>query len=157
MRGSAALVEHARQQGWDIRGALVLEGIAYAGDGLPQTFPPGLPSGLPEQGNFIAVVGNQRSTGLVGAFQESVRQQGLALPLVPMVVPGNGEILPDARRSDNAPFWDAGYPALMVTDTANLRNPHYHKPTDTFDTLNLDFAARVCQAAGGAAALLAWG
>ncbi len=154
-RGSAALVEHARLQGWDIHGVLDLECIAYAGEGLPQTFPPGLPPGLPQQGNFIAVVGNQASAGMVGAFQEAVRQFGVPLPLVPLVVPGNGEVLPDSRRSDNAPFWDAGYPAVMVTDTANLRNPHYHQPTDTLDTLNLDFAARVCQAAGGAAALLA--
>ncbi len=155
MRGSRALVEHARQQDWDVRGALVLECIAYAGDSLPQAIPPGAPPGMPERGNFITAVGNQISAGLVGAFQQAVRQLELALPLVPLVVPGNGEALPDSRRSDNAPFWDAGYPALMVTDTANLRNPHYHQPTDTFDKLNLDFAARVCQAAGGAAALLA--
>ncbi len=154
-RGSIALVKHALQEGWDIRGVLDLECIAYAGEDLTQTIPAGLPPGLPQQGNFIAAVGNQRSAGIIGAFHEAVRLLGLALPLVPMVVPGNGEALPDSRRSDNAPFWDAGYPAIMVTDTANLRNPHYHKPTDVLDTLNLDFAARVCQATGGAAALLA--
>ncbi len=154
-RGSKALVEHAHQQGWDIRGVLDLECIGYAGDGFTQSYPPGLPPGLPQQGNFIAAVGNQVSAGVVGVFQEAVRLLGLALPLVPIVVPGNGEALPDSRRSDNAPFWDAGYPAIMVTDTANLRSPHYHQPTDTLDTLNLDFTAKVCQATGAAAALLA--
>jgi hypothetical protein len=63
---------------------------------------------------------------------------------MPLIVPGNGEILPDTRRSDRAPFWDAGYKAIMLTDTANFRTPHYHQPSDTLETLNLDFAANVC-------------
>jgi hypothetical protein len=41
------------------------------------------------------------------------------------------------------PFWNAGYPALMVTDTAFLRNHHYHKPTDTPDKLDYGRFARV--------------
>ena len=45
-------------------------------------------------------------------------------------------VLPPTRLSDHSPFWDAGYPALMITDTSFLRNPHYHEPTDTIDTLN---------------------
>jgi hypothetical protein len=53
------------------------------------------------------------------------------------------------------PFWDFGYKATMLTDTANFRNPHYHQPGDTLDTLNLDFISLVCQAVGGAAAALA--
>jgi hypothetical protein len=32
----------------------------------------------------------------------------------------------------------------MVTDTANLRNPHYHAPSDCIETLDLDFLAAVC-------------
>jgi hypothetical protein len=66
-----------------------------------------------------------------------------------LTVPGNGESLPDSRRSDHAPFWDEGYRAIMLTDTTNFRNPHYHGPTDTLATLNLDFAAKVCQATAG--------
>jgi hypothetical protein len=54
-------------------------------------------------------------------------------------------MVPDTRRSDQVPFWDVGYAAIMVTDTANLRNPHYHQPTDTLETLDLDFLAGVCQ------------
>jgi Zn-dependent M28 family amino/carboxypeptidase len=49
------------------------------------------------------------------------------------------------RRSDHAPFWDRGYRAIMVTDTANLRNPHYHKASDRIETLNLDFLTGVCR------------
>jgi len=58
-------------------------------------------------------------------------------------VPDRGLILPDTRRSDHSPFWDAGYRSIMVTDTANLRNPHYHKGSDSIDTLDLDFLTGV--------------
>jgi hypothetical protein len=67
------------------------------------------------------------------------------LPVETVVLPANGWLVPEARLSDHAPFWDAGYPALLVTDTAFLRNPHYHQPTDTLDTLDLAFVERVCQ------------
>lgn len=42
-------------------------------------------------------------------------------------------------------FWDNGYPAIMMTDTANMRNPHYHQASDTIETLDLDFLAGVCR------------
>jgi len=64
---------------------------------------------------------------------------------LPRIIEGIRLIVPDTRRSDHAPFWDAGYPAIMVTDTANMRNPHYHKPSDIIATLNLDFLTGVCQ------------
>ena len=51
--------------------------------------------------------------------------------------------MPYTRRSDHASFWDAGYPAVVLTDTANFRNPHYHRATDTLDTLNLEFLSNV--------------
>jgi Zn-dependent M28 family amino/carboxypeptidase len=58
--------------------------------------------------------------------------------------------LPDLMRSDHAPFMLAGVPAFMVTDTANFRNPNYHKPTDTVDTLDLPRLTLVTQAVAGA-------
>lgn len=154
-RGSQALAAHARANGWDIVGVVVLESVAYAGDGVVQTVPPGVPVQVPATGNFIAVVGNERSKDLVEGFSRAVERQRLDLPHVSLAVPGNGEMLPDTRRSDHAPFWDAGYRAVMVTDTTNFRNPHYHRPTDTLATLNLEFAARVCSATAGLVAELA--
>jgi aminopeptidase YwaD len=77
------------------------------------------------------------------------------LPVVPLIVPGNGELLPDTRRSDHTPFWEAGFPAVMLTDTANFRNPHYHRPTDTIETLNLDFMAAVSDGVTAAVTALA--
>ena len=73
----------------------------------------------------------------------------VGLPHVTLTVPGTGEATPDSRRSDHAPFWDSGYRAIMLTDTTNFRNPHYHQPTDTLETLNMEFAAQVCRAVGG--------
>jgi len=95
------------------------------------------------------VVGNQHSANLVQGFIKSIEQNEIALPYFPFVVPGNGEILPDTRRSDHAPFWDLGYKATIVTDTANFRMPYYHQVSDTLETINLEFAANVCRATAG--------
>ena len=148
-RGSRALAAHARENGWNVEGVVVLESVAYAEDHAVQTVPPGVPIPVPEFGNFIAVVGNERSNELVAGFSRAIEQQRIDLPHVCLAVPGNGEALPDSRRSDHAPFWDEGYRAIMVTDTTNFRNPHYHRPTDTMGTLNLEFAAKVCGATAG--------
>jgi hypothetical protein len=58
-------------------------------------------------------------------------------------VPFQGRMLRDVRLSDHSPFWDEGYNALMVTDTSFMRNPHYHKETDTVDSLDLPFLMAV--------------
>jgi hypothetical protein len=50
-----------------------------------------------------------------------------------------------ARLSDHGAFWAAGWPALLVTDTAFLRNPHYHQASDTSDTLDYGFLKRSAQ------------
>jgi hypothetical protein len=59
------------------------------------------------------------------------------------------------RRSDNASFWSNRYPSLLLTDTANLRNPHYHGRTDRLDTLDLGFAALVTDAVAACVRALA--
>lgn len=148
-RGSKALAEYARANAREIEGVIDLEEIAFASDTATQTAPPNLPIDLPKIGNFIGLIGNENSAGMVQGFITSIEQNGIALPYFPLVVPGNGEILPDTRRSDHAPFWDSGYKAIMVTDTADFRTPHYHQPSDTLETLNLDFAANVCRATAG--------
>lgn len=149
-RGSRALAAYARENDWNIEGVVVLESVAYAGDTVVQTVPPGVAIPVPETGNFIAVIGNELSRELTGNFGRAVERYRIDLPHVELVVPGNGELLPDSRRSDHAPFWDEGFKAIMVTDTTNFRNPHYHQPTDTLATLNINFATKVCCAAAGA-------
>jgi len=58
------------------------------------------------------------------------------------------------RRSDHSPFWRNGYPGVMITDTSEYRNTHYHctDGTDTIDTLDMTFAAAVVRATTAAAA-----
>jgi aminopeptidase YwaD len=110
-------------------------------------------------GDFILVLGNQASRALA----ETV---GLALgfedpsvmrPEVFSALPGEGWLMPDSRRSDHASFWDVGIPAVMVTDTANFRNPHYHRPSDTVETLDGEFLAAVARGVERAVLLLAEG
>jgi hypothetical protein len=148
-RGSRALAAYARENDWNIEGVVVLESVAYAGDSIVQTVPPGVSIPVPEIGNFIAVIGNELSRELTDNFDLAVERYQVDLPHVELVVPGNGELLPDSRRSDHAPFWDEGFKAIMVTDTTNFRSSHYHQSTDTLATLNLEFAANVCRATAG--------
>jgi hypothetical protein len=148
-RGSRALAAYARENNWNIEGVVVLESVAYAGNNIVQSVPPGVTIPVPEIGNFIAVIGNEFSRELAGSFALAVERYRVDLPYVELVVPGKGELLPDSRRSDHAPFWDEGYTAIMLTDTTNFRNPHYHQQSDTLETLNLEFAANVCRATAG--------
>nr|WP_269145415.1 M28 family peptidase [Geomonas sp. RF6] len=145
LRGSTALAQYAQERGWDIKGVVVLESVAYAGPDVQQNAPAGVPVEVPKTGDFLTVIGNDKSAGLVKAFNEGVQRNSISLPCVCLVVPGNGEVLPDTRRSDHAPFWDRGYQAIMLTDTTNFRNPNYHNAGDTFETLNMSFATDVCK------------
>lgn len=155
--GSRALAAEVQEQGWEIEGAIVLDTIAYAGKQHAQKTPNGVPITLPEVGDFIGAIGNEASSGLVTAFMQAVARYKIPLPVVPLVVPGNGEVLPDTRRSDHAPFWDRGYRVLFLTDTANFRSPHYHQPSDTLETINVPFVAEVCRAVAAMVVELAGG
>jgi Zn-dependent M28 family amino/carboxypeptidase len=151
--GSRAYVAHLAETGQSIHGAIVLECVGYASDqeGSQRT-PPGIPVTVPSVGNFLALIGNQTSALLTTALSRAMTP---TIPVVPLIVPGNGEQLPDTRRSDHTAFWEQGFAAVMVTDTANLRNPHYHRSTDTVDTLNLNFLTAVADAVTAAVLALA--
>jgi Zn-dependent M28 family amino/carboxypeptidase len=150
--GSLAYAAELRAARRTIAGAIVLECVGYASDrDGSQTAPPGVPIAVPTVANFLAVVGNAASAELT-AFVE--RTASPHVPVVALTVPGNGELLPDTRRSDHAAFWHHGFPSVMLTDTANFRNPNYHGGTDTIDTLNLGFLEQVVDAVTASAA--AW-
>jgi aminopeptidase YwaD len=144
--GSSAYTALLRKKREAIHGAIVLECVGYA------SHQAGSQIAVPTTGNFLAVVGNERSHALTGVVAKAMQSH---LPIVPLVVPGNGEKLPDTRRSDHTSFWEQGFPAVMLTDTANFRNPHYHRPTDTLDTLNLDFIVSVADGLTAAVVALA--
>jgi Zn-dependent M28 family amino/carboxypeptidase len=92
---------------------------------------------------------------LVLQLEKAARRQSIQLKSLSLVVPGRGEAIPHTRRSDHASFWDAGYPAVVLTDTANFRNPHYHRGTDTVATLNLEFLSDVVETVTATAIQLA--
>ncbi|MDH4079055.1 MAG: M28 family peptidase [Nitrospira sp.] len=151
--GSSAYVSFLKENRETIHGAIILECVGYASHQQDsQKTPPGLPISIPTTGDFIGVIGNERSQALTGFVVQAMKSH---LPTVPLVVLGNGELLPDTRRSDHTSFWEQGFPAVMLTDTANFRNPHYHQPTDTLDTLNLDFLASVAEGVTAAVSTLA--
>ena len=149
--GSLHYVQQARTRRALIAGVFDLEMIGYTSP--TQTAPPGVPA--PTSGDFIGVIGNRRSERLVSLFKEGAARFVPSLPVEGLIVEGNGEDLPVVRLSDHAPFWDAGYPAVMITDTAFLRNPNYHQRSDTLETLDLPFLRNVAAATAVAAALLA--
>jgi len=149
--GSRQMAAEAQAADRALVGMLSLDSIGYTCD-TPgcQTYPPGTPPEAPNVGNFILVVGNTASASLLDTLAGAAVSTVPTLPLLPLEVPGNGETGPDVRGSDHAPFWDQGYQALMVTDTPNLRNPNYHRSSDTLSTLDLGFAADVANAAAAA-------
>jgi Zn-dependent M28 family amino/carboxypeptidase len=145
MVGSGYFAKKLKSAGAKVAAMISLEMVGYT-DSRPgsQKYPLGLKAFYPDRGDFIGVIGNWNSASLLRRFTRQMRQvQGL--PVETLSVPGNGGLIPAVRLSDHAPFWDAGYPALMVTDTSFFRNPHYHGSTDTLETLNLDFMAKVCE------------
>jgi hypothetical protein len=98
--------------------------------------------GYPEEGNYIGIVGNFSSRTFTKSLFKTFRQNS-NLPVIKLSVPMSGYVLPSVRLSDHAPFWDKGYAAVMITDTAFFRNPHYHLPSDTMDKLDYDFMAEL--------------
>lgn len=138
--GSLVYARAARERHDNIVAALSLETVGMYSD-VPgsQQYPE--PMGLlyPDKGNFIGFVGNLSSRSLVrkaiGSFRKntSFPSEGSAAPAW----------LPGVGWSDHWSFWQVGYPAIMITDTAPFRNPNYHRRTDTPDTLDYDRMARV--------------
>jgi Zn-dependent M28 family amino/carboxypeptidase len=145
MIGSTFFAKKLNAAGARIKAMISLEMVGYT-DPRPgsQKYPLGLNWFYPDRGDFIGVIGNWNSSSLLYKFARQLRQVP-GLPVETLSVPGNGALIPAVRLSDHSPFWDLGYPALMLTDTSFYRNPHYHRPSDTLDTLNLDFMTKVCE------------
>ena len=142
--GSQAFVSRLKAERRELAGAIILECVGFArSEAGTQQAPPGVPIAVPTEGDFLAIVGNEASRSLVTQLEREAQRHEARLKTLSLVMPGKGEAMPHTRRSDHASFWDAGYPAVMLTDTANFRNPHYHRETDTVDTLNLKFLSKV--------------
>ena len=142
--GSSHHAAKYKQQQESIRLMISLEMLGYCNHNPnSQSYPAGLKDFYPNSGNFIALIGTLPTVPDLINLSGKIRKSGQPCEWLP--VPNRGLIVPDTRRSDHVPFWDNGYPAIMVTDTANMRNPHYHQASDRIETLDLDFLAGVCR------------
>jgi len=108
---------------------------------------------LPTVGNFIAITGLQKhqrfSAPLAAAMLKTAPELSVfRADFFPFAIP-------DLYRSDHAPFMMADIPAVMITDTSNYRNPHYHMPTDSIETIDAVRFTRVVRAVAGAVSALA--
>lgn len=138
--GSRVYARRCRERGENVVAMFSLETIGYYSDTSgSQKYP--APFGLlyPSTGNFIGFIGNTRSGNLVRQVVATFRQnekfpsEGAAVP----------EFVAGVGLSDHSSFWQEGYPAVMVTDTAMFRYPHYHESEDTIDKVDFDRLARV--------------
>ncbi|MCP4701646.1 MAG: M28 family peptidase [Gammaproteobacteria bacterium] len=146
--GSADFVtDFLPASGLAIRHVHVLEMVGYCKRGpKSQQIPPGLPVSLPDTGDFIGIIANKKSNKIVDGIleQASVYLPGLSV-IGLKVFFGLERFSPHLGRSDHGPFWKAGLPALMWTDTAEFRNPNYHLLADMPDTLDYSFLRSVTQ------------
>jgi len=143
--GSRQYAQKLKDSGESVLAMLTLEMLGYAGKGLNQLYPAPLLRILgryPKDGNYIALVSNLRSARVLSKVSKAMRQRR-TVGVESLSAPG---FIPPLFLSDHSSFWKYGFPALMITDTAFLRNPHYHASTDTADTLNYEFLANVVDA-----------
>jgi hypothetical protein len=138
--GSLTHARGCKQRGEQLRAMFSLETMGYYSDKPgSQRYPAPLNSLYPDRGNFIGFVGNLASRSLVresiGAFRAhaTIASEGAALPAG----------LPGVGWSDHWAFWQVGYAAIMITDTALFRDPNYHQLSDTVEQLDFDRLARV--------------
>ena len=139
--GSYRYADRARERGEKISAMLSLETIGYYADARgSQRYPnPVYAWFYPDTANFIGFVGNLKSRRLVRRCLGSFRRHA-AFPSEGVAAPGN---MLGIHWSDHWSFWQAGFPALMVTDTALFRYPHYHAATDTPERIDYERLARV--------------
>jgi hypothetical protein len=141
--GSKVHARALRTRGVKVRAMLSVESIGYFSDAPDtQRYPvAALKLRYPSTGNFIAVVGRTDQGALVASVHQAMRAAS-ELPVESLAAPRG---LEGVDFSDHASFWDEDYPAVMVTDTALFRNPHYHTPGDTWDTLDYARMGQVVQ------------
>lgn len=147
--GSRAWALEAAARGEAIAAMISLETLGYYSDEPgSQRYPPPFNLIYPDRGNFVGFVGNMASRPLVRRAIGVFREQGV-LPSEGVSAPA---LVPGIAWSDHASFWHYGVPAIMITDTAPFRNPHYHLRSDTPERLDY---ARMAKLVTGLEAVVA--
>jgi Zn-dependent M28 family amino/carboxypeptidase len=137
MMGSRVHAEQSRARGDSVVAMIAVDSVGnYTSEPGSQNYPPFI-FGLPSVGNFVAFVSNRDNQQLVDRVVELFQTES-RFPSI-----GVATDMKEAARSDHAPFWWQGYPAMMMSDTSERRDPNYHQPTDTADNLNYEEMARM--------------
>ncbi|MFZ4682315.1 MAG: M28 family peptidase [Terrimicrobiaceae bacterium] len=148
LMGSMQFAARSVERGENIAGMVCLESLGvFINEPLTQIFPDSLPERfhiMPKtldltKGNFVAVIGNDLSSNLMLSLASNMKGNSRGLPVA-------FAAMPELEVSDHLAFWKHGFPAVMVTDTAMLRNLHYHQPTDTPEKLNYLVMTQVLRA-----------
>jgi Zn-dependent M28 family amino/carboxypeptidase len=146
--GSYVYAKRCRERKEKITAMLSLETIGYYSDKPgTQSYPIGFHPGYPDRGDFLGFVANFRSAPLLRRALKSFRS-ATSLPAEGAAAPA---AIPGVGWSDHWSFWEFGYPALMLTDTAPYRYPYYHSAEDTPEKLDYD---RLARAVSGVAAII---
>ena len=139
--GSAVHARSLKAENVAVKLMIAIDMIGYFRDeAKSQLYPIGLLEWLyPGEGNFIGLVGRVREAWVLQKLKRIVRAH-TKLPTRTLAAPA---LVPGVSLSDHRNYWSQGMPAIMVTDTAFMRNPHYHEPTDRPDTLDYERMAEV--------------
>jgi Zn-dependent M28 family amino/carboxypeptidase len=144
--GSLEFVKHLKHQGLlRISQAHILEMVGYTSAALnSQQRPYSLPIEVPTVGDFLALLADHQSNlkAIIEQAPHSTPNLRVLGLQVHLSIAQKFSVL---HRSDHAAFWSMDIPAMLWTDTAEFRNPHYHKPSDTPDTLDYAFLQQVTE------------
>jgi len=141
--GSLRYARRCRDRNENVVAMLSLESIGYFSDApKSQKYPAMLELLYPSTGDFVAFVSNLKSAMLTRRCRRAFKNFPSQIGTLPEMVPGVG-------WSDQWAFWQSGYRALMVTDTALFRNPCYHTARDTPDTIDYARLSQVVDALEG--------
>jgi Zn-dependent M28 family amino/carboxypeptidase len=158
--GSRQFVEHLpSQSAWAIEESHVFEMVGFCThERASQRMPPGLPGILaPDVGDFLGLLANRHSNAVAEKLLTLAATYVPGFPVVALkMYLGMERYFSHLHRSDHAPFWEAGIPSIMWTDTSEFRNPHYHRASDTPNTLDYGFLAQVTQLVLARAVSRAW-
>jgi Zn-dependent M28 family amino/carboxypeptidase len=150
--GSMVYARGARKRNDDIRLMISLEMLGYYSERPgSQRYPPLFRYFYPDRANFIAFVSNLRSRSMLHRFSAAFRRHSQ----FPTEHVATFSWIPGVAWSDHLAFWRQGYRALMVTDTAFYRYPHYHAATDLPDELDYASMAAATKGVSHAVASLA--
>jgi Zn-dependent M28 family amino/carboxypeptidase len=139
--GSNVYAKSCREKDENIVGMIALEMLGYYKERRrSQKFPlPDMIGHYSDKGNFIAIVGNNHSHPLGSVLADKMKETSLVKTRI--IIPNSP--IHGIDLSDHSSFWRYNYPAIMITDTAFYRNPHYHENSDTIEKLNFRYFTRL--------------